>query len=91
MIDKLIEHINKPEVETKNKAPEGLCPVCWGIQEYDGKVRVLVKDRQIEINNQQKKDMRLKAFVKEHIEGIRLQEGEVLTCPNCSERMKRTE
>ncbi|MDN3688585.1 hypothetical protein [Cyclobacterium jeungdonense] len=37
IIDKLIDHVNKPKEETENTAPEGLCPVCWGIQEYDGK------------------------------------------------------
>jgi hypothetical protein len=60
IIDILIEHVKRPKEETKNTGPEGLCPVCWGIQEYDGRIRILLKDRQIEINNQQAKDMILK-------------------------------
>jgi len=84
IIEKIIEHLNKPQEETKNTAPEGLCSVCWGFQEYDQKIRVLVNDRQIEISNHQTNDMILRAFVKEHISGIHLQEGEVHTCPSCS-------
>ncbi|WP_158857277.1 hypothetical protein [Lunatibacter salilacus] len=82
--EKLLAHLVKPQEETKNTAPEGLCSVCWGTQEYDGKIRILIKDKQIEINNRQEKDMIIKAFVKEHIDGIRLQAGEVKSCPTCS-------
>ncbi len=90
IIDKIVEHVNKPQEETTNTAPDGLCPVCWGIQEYDGKIRVLVKDKQIEINNHQAKDMILRAFVKKHIDGIRLQEGEVQSCPSCASQNPST-
>ncbi len=84
IINKIIDHVNEPETETTYAAPEGLCPICWGIQEYDGKIRILVKDNQIDINNHQTKDMILKAFVKEHIDGIKLQEKEIQSCPTCS-------
>ena len=90
IIEKIIEHVNKPVEETENTAPEGLCPVCWGNQEYDGKIRVLVKDNQIDINNHQEKDMILRAFVKEHIAGIHLQEGEIHSCPSCADENEST-
>jgi len=84
IINKLAEHISKSQEESKNTTPEGLCPLCWGTQEYDGKIRILVKDSQIEINNHLEKDMILRAFVKEHIDGIKLQGGEIHSCPTCS-------
>jgi 2-keto-4-pentenoate hydratase/2-oxohepta-3-ene-1,7-dioic acid hydratase in catechol pathway len=86
IIDKIVEHIGKPQEETKSKAPDGLCPVCWGIQEYDWKIRLLVKDKQIEINNHQSKDMIIREFVKEHIDGIHLQQGDIIPCPSCSNK-----
>lgn len=38
-----------PEEETKYEAPEGVCALCWGFQEYDGKIRQLFKDKQIDV------------------------------------------
>ncbi len=84
IIEKIIEHVNKPQEVTKHTAADGICPVCWGFQEYDQKIRVLINDRQIEINNHQTKDMILRAFVTKHINGIHLQEGAIHTCPSCT-------
>ena len=31
--------------------PEGVCPNCWGQQEYGGKAIDLMEDKQIDVNN----------------------------------------
>jgi len=83
IIDKVLAHINTAPEE--NQAPEGICPLCWGTQEYDGKIRVMIKDSQVDIINHQKKDMILKEFVRQHINGITLDQGEIHSCPTCGE------
>lgn len=82
----LLHYFKKSEEETKNQAPEGVCPVCWGYQEYDHKMRKLFRDDQIDVIHHKKKYTRVRKFVKEHIEGIRLRVGEVKTCPVCGEK-----
>lgn len=82
--DKLFNFIKRPEKETINESPEGLCPVCWGYQQYDGKLRDVLKDKQVDVNNHRKSHMLIQNFVKEHLEGIKLKEGEIKTCPSCS-------
>ena len=80
----LIEFLKQPKEETKDKAPEGLCAVCWGYQEYDKKIRNIIEDRQIDVNNHSFKYMRIQKLLKEQIEGIKLKEGEINDCPTCA-------
>lgn len=81
--EQLLGFFKKPKEETENHAPEGVCPVCWGYQEYDHKIRKLFEDDQIDVLHHQKKYTLVRKFVKEHIDGIRLKKGEVEVCPKC--------
>ncbi|MCB0409846.1 MAG: hypothetical protein KDD29_06470, partial [Flavobacteriales bacterium] len=65
MLDKLIKWVKTPEKETQKKTPEGICPVCWGYQEYDKKIRTLYYDKQIDVNNHKAKYSMMREFVKE--------------------------
>ncbi len=85
IVKKIVEFFKKPEVETKNETPEGVCSLCWGIQEYDGKIRELYKDKQIDVNNHKDSYMLIQGFVKEHVDGYHIKDGVVHVCPNCSE------
>ena len=82
-IENLVNFFKKPEKETKNQSPEGTCPVCWGYQEYDSKIRKIFKDKQIDVNNHQDSYMLVKKFVVKYIDGIHLKEGETEACPTC--------
>lgn len=89
MIDEIINWIKNPEKETKDKTPEGICPVCWGYQEYDKKIRMLYYDKQIDVNNHKTKYSLIQDFIKEYIDGIKLKEGEISTCPKCGHQEKQ--
>ncbi len=70
----------------KEALPEGVCPNCWGRQEYEGKYIAMAKDRQIDINNHNA--TATKAFIQEFIttqlDGIKLiKEGNTFVCPSC--------
>jgi hypothetical protein len=93
---KIFDSIENEESETDdqvdfevNSSPEGSCPICWGRQEYDGKIRVLIKDKQIDVNNHMDKYMSIQKFMKRNIDGITMQEAIMIDCPNCSTENKK--
>lgn len=66
------------------KAPEGICPNCWGDQEYDNIIREKFKDAQIDVNNGEAKHAFIREFVVTHLDGIHLKKGNnSLECPTC--------
>jgi len=84
IIDKLISFFQKPEELTKNESPEGLCAVCWGYQQYDGKIRILMEDKQVDINNHKKARPFFEEVIAKHVDGIKLKEAQTITCPDCN-------
>jgi len=85
IIENLITFFKNPKEETEGKAPEGTCPVCWGYQEYDGKIRKLLKDKQIDINNHKGSYMIIQDFMKHRLDGLKLKEGVIKGCPTCTD------
>ncbi|TXE10741.1 hypothetical protein ES711_02200 [Gelidibacter salicanalis] len=84
IINNILAFFKKPQSETKDEAPEGVCALCWGFQEYDGKLRKLFKDKQVDVNNHKDSFMLVQRFVREHVDGYHIKEGLVHVCPNCS-------
>jgi|SRR5690554_5816184 len=85
IIKTIVEFFKKSEEETVNESPEGLCALCWGHQEYDGKIRELYKDKQVDVNNNRDAYLLIQNFVKEHVDGYHVKDGTVHVCPDCSE------
>ena len=74
------------KLEQEDIVEAGICPNCWGKQEYEGKFIEFAKDRQKDVINMDRTAQ--KAFVEQFIEdrvvGIRLKkEGDRLNCPRC--------
>lgn len=91
IVKNIVEFFERPESETVNKVPEGVCPMCWGYQEYDGKIRELFQDKQIDVNNRQDSYMRIQKFVKENIDGYHIKDGVVHVCPDCGDLKEKGE
>ena len=83
LIANLIDFFKKPEAETDGRTPEGLCPVCWGHQEYDKKIRKVYKDKQVDINNHTDSYMLIQEFLVKNVNGIILKEDKIVSCPTC--------
>ena len=67
------------------KAPEAICPNCWGKQEWDKKYFDIAKDKQIDVNNKASAHAFIQDFVVTHLEGIKLKkEKDYYQCPTCS-------
>ncbi len=63
---------------------EGLCPNCWGSQEYGGRFLQAVKDKQIDINNGNAANAFIQNFVKTYLQPIKLQNHDIYDqCPVC--------
>jgi hypothetical protein len=90
MIEKLMDFFSRPKTETKDTVPEGLCPNCWGTQEYDNTIRELYKDKQIDVNNHSAHYAFIQDFVVNQIDGIHLKKGEnSLECPTCHAKYEK--
>ena len=69
-----------------SEIPEGVCPNCWGDQEYDGIIREKFKDQQIAVNNHDSTAQYafIQEFVVTHLNGIKLKSNvHGLECPTC--------
>ncbi|MFT5723973.1 MAG: hypothetical protein ACI9JN_001090 [Bacteroidia bacterium] len=83
LIDRLVQYFSKPQAE-KQPVPEGLCPNCWGNQQYDKVVREMFIDKQIDVNNHETSHAFIQKFVVERVSGITLKKGtNGYECPTC--------
>ena len=79
-----LKNKNKEYVDDQELVGAGLCPNCWGKQEYDGKFIAAVKDQQIDVNNGEATRSFIQDFVKTHLEPIKLQNHDIYDqCPVC--------
>ena len=72
------------EKEKSNEVPEGLCPNCWGRQEYQGKFFEAVKREGIDTENITEKKGWIQAYAEKNLTGIELKHAELHnTCASC--------
>lgn len=84
IIDHIIHYFKNQHDKKEESSPSGTCPICWGYQQYDGKIRKLLEDRQIDINNHKASYTLIQNFLKHEIDGVKLKEGILTDCPTCS-------
>ena len=83
---KLLDYIVVKLSGAKTKeAPQGLCPNCWGRQEYSGKFYEAIHVEQITLDNVEEKKGWIQGYAKTHFEGIELHDG---TCKICNTEYK---
>ncbi len=88
-IKSVIDYIIGKRNGAKELAPVGVCPNCWGKQEYDNEIRDMVEDPQIEVNAGSRKYAFIQDFVVNHIDGIRLRSAiSGLECPRCKKKIE---
>ncbi|MBX2797948.1 MAG: hypothetical protein KTR31_09775 [Myxococcales bacterium] len=84
LIDILTAFFGRSAEQTQDEVPDGLCPNCWGHDEYDGQIRQRMKDRQINVNNGQERYAFIRDFAVTHVDGIRLRNHDSRNhCPTC--------
>ena len=83
MISALKKLFSSKKASKEELINAGVCPNCWGKQEYDGMYQEKAKDRQIDINNHSSQATQafVQNFITEHVDGIRLKdENNRLVC-----------
>ena len=64
--------------------PDGVCPNCWGRQEYEGKFLDAVYQEGVDTNSANEKKGWIQAYAEENLMGITLKdEDQMLVCPSC--------
>ncbi|MCF8713504.1 hypothetical protein JM658_01580 [Joostella atrarenae] len=82
IIDNIKEYFKKKEnKEATGKAPEGVCPNCWGSQEWDGHFYELMRAKNISPMDDTYNSF-IKEIVTKHINGIIIDEN-TYTCATC--------
>ena len=67
-------------------APEGLCPNCWGRDEYAGHFYDRIKQENLDVNSLDSNVGWVGAYANKHFQGIALKRagnGEELICAKC--------
>jgi hypothetical protein len=75
--------------ENKEEVPEGICPNCWGREEYGGKFFEAVKNNKTDINSSNPNVGWIQDYADKHLSGIQLQSSvEGMVCPKCKVNYK---
>ncbi|WP_299164061.1 hypothetical protein [uncultured Eudoraea sp.] len=81
----------KKKTDEFDEIPNGVCPNCWGDQEYGNVIREKFKDAQIDVNNKESKYAFIQDFVVTHLDGIKLKSAVHGTeCPTCKIKYKES-
>ncbi|WP_088323969.1 hypothetical protein [Polaribacter tangerinus] len=72
----------KANGEKNQKAPEGICPNCWGKQEWDGEFYKLNKGNKL-VGNDQTYSTFIKKVVESNVVGIQVKE-DTYECETCN-------
>lgn len=86
LVQSLLNFLRKKDTPKEMPAPEGLCPNCWGREEYGGHFYERVKQENLNIRSKESNVGWINAYANKHIAGIALQRtgnGEELVCAKC--------
>ena len=84
MIDALIDFLKKSPSQPKEETPKGLCPNCWGREEYGGQFFEAVKNHNVDINSKDPSIGWVQDYANKYLTGIELKaKDDQLVCQNC--------
>ncbi len=84
LVEKVVKFFGQRKNGEDIVAPEGVCPNCWGSQEYGDQIREIEKDFQLEVGKGSANYTFIQEFVVNHIDGIKLRNSlEGLECAKC--------
>ena len=83
-VESLLDYLKRNKKPVEDDAPDGLCPNCWGRQEYGGKFYEAVKNHGLDVNTKDTNVGWVKEYAEKHLQGIRLrQDDDKIACPSC--------
>jgi rubrerythrin len=89
IIEWLKSYLKNPKSKESQQAPDEVCPMCWGYQQYQGEFVRDMKINHIDLNNIDEKKGWIEAYVAEKLRGIMLEKRESEGhCPSCGNDAK---
>ena len=83
VVESLFKLLKRKETK-KEEAPEGLCPNCWGRNEYEGKFYEAVKNDNVDVNDVSSTKGWIQDYADKHLLDIQLQhKDDKLVCSKC--------
>lgn len=84
ILDSLLNLLREKPIPTQEDTPEGLCPNCWGRQEYGKRFYEAVKNNSVDINSKNLDVGWITDYANKHLSGIQLkQKDDSLVCQKC--------
>ena len=80
----LIKYLKLSETRRGSETPEGLCPNCWGRDEYGGQFFERVKNHGLDVNSKDPEIGWINEYAEKHLKGIKLEKaGSEYVCQRC--------
>ena len=84
IVKSLLGYVKKNKDLDKTEAPDGLCPNCWGRQEFGGQFYDAVKMHGMDANTKEPEVGWIKDYAVKHLKGIRLKySDDGAVCQKC--------
>ena len=84
IVKSLVEYLKSDRRSEKQQTPEGLCPNCWGRQEYGGNFYDAVQNHGLDVNTKDPQVGWVKEYAEKHLKGIMLRgDDETAACQAC--------
>lgn len=84
LLDALLGFLKNNPTPTAGATPEGICPNCWGRDEYGGKFYEAVKNNNTDVNSKNPNIGWVQDYANKHLAGIQLQQqNNELVCQKC--------
>ncbi|NND06378.1 MAG: hypothetical protein HKN87_08355 [Saprospiraceae bacterium] len=85
LVQRLIDYLrNKAASDINKDVPDGLCPNCWGRNEYGGKFFEALKTHGIDVNSKDPSIGWIQDYANKHLAAIELKrEDDNLVCQKC--------
>lgn len=80
----LLSFLRKKGTPEQETSPEGLCPNCWGREEYGGQFFQAVRNQGLDVNSKDPDVGWVKEYASKHLSGIQLiKENNSIACAKC--------
>lgn len=84
LVANILSFFKKNKSFNPDESPKGLCPNCWGRQEYGGKFYEAIKNYDADINTDNPYKGWVQEYADKHLTGIYLHAvKDRFECPNC--------
>lgn len=92
LVDSMLSFLKSKDTTETQTVPAGMCPNCWGRDEYEGQFYDRVKQENQDVNSNNPNLGWVADYANKHLTGISLQpKGDELVCERCQTGYKLIE